>query len=137
MADLSRIDKHITLVAVFHIVYHALGLLVGLVIFSVLALIGRLTDDPVAATILAWIGTFIGTFFIVLSVPGVIGGFWLLRRREWARILTLIVAALGLIDIPLGTALGVYTFWVLIQDEAVDEFRKRPEGSDVAGEESP
>jgi hypothetical protein len=137
VADLSRIDKHITLVAVFHIVYHALGLLVGLVIFSVLALIGRLTDDPVAATILAWIGTFIGTFFIVLSVPGVIGGFWLLRRREWARILTLIVAALGLIDIPLGTALGVYTFWVLIQDEAVDEFRKRPEGSDVAGEESP
>jgi hypothetical protein len=128
VSDLSRIEKHITLVAVFHIVYHALGFLVGLTVFAVLSLIGRLTHDPVAATILRWIGTFSGTFFIVLSVPGVVAGFWLLRRREWARILTLIVGALGLIDIPLGTALGVYTFWVLIQDEAVEACREKPEG---------
>lgn len=127
MSDLSRIEKHITLVAVFHIVYHALGFLFGLGIFSVLALIGALVDDPFAARIIWWIGTFIGTFLIVLSVPGVVAGIWLLRRKEWARILTLIVGALGLVDIPLGTALGVYTLWVLIQDEAIEACRARPE----------
>jgi hypothetical protein len=59
---------------------------------------------------------------LVLSVPGIIGGIWLLKRRPWARILVLIVGALGLIDFPLGTALGVYTLWALVHDETVELF---------------
>jgi len=127
MSDPSRIQKHITLVGVFHIVYHALGFIFGLFLFAILAFVGTLVIDPYEARILWWVGTCIGTFLIVLSVPGIIAGIWLLRRREWARILTLIVGALGLIDIPLGTALGVYTLWVLIQDDAVAVCRKRSE----------
>ena len=52
-----------------------------------------------------------------ISVAGIIGGIGLLKRRSWARILLLIVSVLQLLDIPLGTALGIYTIWVLIQDE--------------------
>jgi hypothetical protein len=126
MADLSRIEKHITLVGVFHIVYHALALLFGLLIVGILGFVGTLVYDPVGTRVLWLVGTFVATFLIVLSVPGIIGGIWLLKRREWARILTLIVGALGLIDIPLGTALGVYTLWALIQDEAVEACRRRP-----------
>lgn len=128
MSDLSRIEKHITLVGVFHIVYHALGFLGGLLVFALLAFTAGLVDDPVGARVLWWVGSLIGTFLIVLSVPGIIGGIWLLRRREWARILTLIVGAVGLIDIPLGTALGVYTLWALTQDEAAEACKRLPEG---------
>ena len=39
----------------------------------------------------------------------------------------LTTGALGLVDIPLGTALGVYTFWVLIQDDAIEACKGRPE----------
>lgn len=127
MPDPSRIEKHITLVAVLHIVYHALGFLIGLFIFTLMAFVGGLVDDPFAARLLWWVGSVAATFLIVLSVPGVIGGVWLLRRKEWARILTLIVGALGLVDIPLGTALGVYTFWVLMQDDAIEACKGRPE----------
>lgn len=127
MADRTQIEKHITLVGVFHIVYHALGVLVGILLFVVMAFIGNMVDDPEAMRILWLFGTFFATFLIVLSVPGIIGGVWLLKRKEWARILTLIVGALGLVDIPLGTALGVYTIWVLIQDEAVAACRGRHE----------
>ncbi len=34
----------------------------------------------------------------------------------------MIVGGLGLMDIPLGTALGAYTFWVLMQDDTVELF---------------
>lgn len=128
MSDVSRIDKHITLVGVFHIVYHALGFLGSLLMFAILAVVAGLVEDPVGAQVLRWVGSLIATFLLVLSVPGIVGGIWLLQRREWARILTLIVGALGLIDIPLGTALGVYTLWALTRDEAVEAFRRRPEG---------
>ena len=125
MSNGLEIEKHITLVGVFHIVYHSLAVLFGLFLFGLMAFVGGLVDDPVATRVLWLVGTFFATFLTVLSVPGIIGGVWLLKRREWARILTLIVGALGLIDIPLGTALGVYTLWVLIQDDAVRACRGR------------
>ena len=52
-------DKHITLVAILHIVYHSLTLLVGLVLFSLLSTIGCLAGDPQAAQIMVVIGTFL------------------------------------------------------------------------------
>ena len=117
-----RMSKHITLLGVFFIVYHALGLFVGLGIFALLSTIGCISGDPDAAVVLPIVGTFIAVLLIGLSAPGVIAGIWLLRRRGWARILTMIVGGLGLMDVPLGTLLGVYTFWVLVQDDCVELF---------------
>jgi hypothetical protein len=51
-----------------------------------------------------------------------VAGYGLLRRRAWGRILALVVGFLGLVDFPLGTAIGIYTFWVLLQDSAADYF---------------
>lgn len=120
----ERMEKHITLLGIFHIAYHVLGLAAGIAIFALLMWIGAQTHDPDAASILMTIGTAVGVLLLVLSVPGIIGGIWLLKRRPWARILVLIVGVLGLIDIPFGTALGVYTLWVLVHDETVVLFSK-------------
>ncbi len=117
-----RMSKHITLLGVFYIVYHSLGLFVGLGLFALLSTIGCVSGDPEAAVILPIIGTFFAVLLLALSAPGVIAGIWLLRRRGWARILTMIVGGLGLLDVPLGTLLGVYTFWVLMQDDCVELF---------------
>jgi hypothetical protein len=115
-------QKHVTLLGALFIAYHILGLMVGIIIMVVLSSIGCLTGDPAAMAILTAVGVGIGTFLIVLSVPGLVGGIWLLRRRPWARMLTLIVGAFDLIDIPLGTALGVYSFWVLLHDDTIRIF---------------
>lgn len=117
-----RMQKHITLLGALFIAYHALGLIVGFVLMSFLSAVGCLTGDPVAMSILSSVGVFIGTFLIVVSIPGIIAGIFLLLRRPWARIMTLIVGALNLIDIPLGTALGIYSFWVLLHDETIAVF---------------
>ncbi len=115
-------QKHVTLVGVLHVVYHGLSLLIGLAIFAVLSSVGFLLGDPEAARILLVVGTVVAVFLIVLSVPGIIGGICLLRRHSWARILVLIVSFFDLLDIPLGTALGAYSIWALMNDETIRLF---------------
>ena len=38
-------------------------------------------------------------------------------RRAWARNLALMLAVCNLLLLPLGTALGLYTLWVLLHEE--------------------
>ena len=54
-------------------------------------------------------------FLLIISAPGIIGGFGILKKYSWARVLVLILGALNLLNIPFGTILGVYTFWVLFE----------------------
>lgn len=58
-------------------------------------------------------------FFAVL---GVIAGFGLLDRRPWARILAIVLAFLALLRLPFGTALGIYTLWVLLPSTSEREY---------------
>jgi hypothetical protein len=41
-----------------------------------------------------------------------------LTRRSWARPLAIVVGILSLPNVPLGTIVGLYTFWVLSQPPA-------------------
>ena len=72
--------------------------------------------------ILGIIGLSVGAFLVVMGVPGLAAGYGLLKRRPWARMLTLVLGILNLVNIPVGTAMGVYTLWVLLDDRAADYF---------------
>ncbi|MBN2008916.1 hypothetical protein JW960_06190 [candidate division KSB1 bacterium] len=112
-------EKHITLVAALNIGLGALGLLIALVVFLAVVGGGILSGDEDAMMITSIVGTTVGGFIALVSIPGIIAGIGLLKRQSWARILALIVAVLDLLNIPIGTALGVYTIWVLIQEETI------------------
>ena len=118
-------EKHITLLGVLHIVYHALCLLVGILIVSLLGWIVHFVGEPEVSSILGMVMSIIGFFLIVLSVPGIIAGIGLLKMRPWARILALVMGIIDLLDIPLGTALGIYTLWALMSDDAVALFQRQ------------
>ena len=115
-------DGHITAVGALCIGLSVLAILVGGFIFVLLSGIGFAVHEEEAATILSTIGFIVGAFFTIISIPGIIGGIGLLKRREWARILVLIISALQLINIPIGTAIGAYSIWVLVQTETVRLF---------------
>ena len=66
----------------------------------------------------------IGTAFLITGVLGVIAGWGLLERQPWARTLALVLAFLNLFHFPLGTALGAYTFWVLMPAESNVEYQR-------------
>ena len=67
-----------------------------------------------------FIPSFLGAFVPILAVSTVVmsslalvTGWSLLTAKSWGRTLAIIVAILTLIKIPLGTALGIYSLWVL------------------------
>lgn len=110
-------QDHITLVGVLHIIRGALALLLGMAAFTLLTGIGLFTEDPTAFGILGFIGTIAASAMLLLAVPSIVAGIGVLQRREWGRVIALIVGAISLLDFPLGTALGVYTLWLLMDNE--------------------
>lgn len=120
-------QKHITLLGALHIGLGILGILIAAIIFVVLLGTGFVSQDEEAFFVLSIVATIIAMLFLISCVPGIIGGIGLLKRKSWARILILIVAAIDLLDIPFGTALGIYSFWVLLQDESAQIFKQEAE----------
>lgn len=115
-------QKHIQILGIGYIVYNALGVLFATMIWGLLSGVGLLSGDPQAAGILAFIGTVVATMFFIFSIPGIIGGIGLLKGWWWSRYLVLVLGAFNVFNVPLGTILGIYTFWVLMQDEAAAHF---------------
>jgi fructose-specific phosphotransferase system IIC component len=76
----------------------------------------------VALPILGLVGTAGLVFFAVLAVPGLLAGYGLLKRKKWGQILGIVDGILNLFNIPVGTALGAYTLFILFQDSANDYF---------------
>jgi hypothetical protein len=116
-------EKHVTLAAVINIAFGFLGIFLGIILLVILVGAGMISHDPEALTITSIVGIAAGFFLFLTSIPEVIGGFGLLKRRPWARILVLIIAVLDLCMIPIGTIIGVYELWVLLNEETAGLFR--------------
>jgi hypothetical protein len=55
----------------------------------------------------------IATITVLWTALMLLVGYSLLTRRPWGRVLAIVFAILSLIKIPFGTALAIYTLWVL------------------------
>ncbi|MBN2460307.1 MAG: hypothetical protein JXB60_01770 [Candidatus Cloacimonetes bacterium] len=118
-------EKHITAVAALHVGFSILRVFIAIIVFIILTTTALISRDPDAYLVLSTVGIVVGVFILVISIPGIIGGIALFSHKNWGRILILIISALELLSIPIGTALGVYSIWVLVQDETVKLFQKK------------
>jgi hypothetical protein len=118
----QQMDQHVKIVGWLYIVGNAVMLLLGCFVFALLMGIGAITDDPTAFKVLGITGAAVGALLVALGIPGIVAGAGLLRRQGWARVLALVIGFLGLLNFPLGTAIGIYAFWVLLQDAATAYF---------------
>ena len=57
-----------------------------------------------------------------MAVLAFVAAFGLLTRRPWGRVLAIIAAILSLLKFPVGTALGIYTLWVLAPSASGAEY---------------
>jgi hypothetical protein len=120
----DSMKKHVTLVAAFQIGFSAIGLIGSSIMFFIFSFAGSFVEDvEVAGTVMKFIGTFLPTMLILTSLLGLIGGIGLLNFQKWARILVMIISAIGCFFFPIGTAIGVYSLWVLMQDDSAKLFR--------------
>ena len=104
-------EEHNKTLATLYFVY---GGIHGLTLVALLLLVFVAMATPAADLIsprLAAIGIIL--FLVLLLIAGlfpllVVYGF--LKRKSWVKPLSLTVAIISLVNIPIGTALGIYTF---------------------------
>lgn len=74
-------------------------------------------DAAIAIPILGIAGTALAVFLGFFALPSLITGYGLLYYKPWARIVGIILSAISLINIPIGTIVGAYGLWVLLNKE--------------------
>ncbi len=120
----NRMKKHINVAAILQIVFGSLNVIIAMAIAFAFGFVDQFVDDPTAIKVLGLVGTPMVVLFLLFGGAMIAGGVGLLSCKPWARILTLVMGAIGLLNIPIGTLKGVYIIWVLVQSETVSLFEK-------------
>ena len=125
-----------THVKVLGVVYLAVGgcmLLAALFLFltlgGVAGIVGATAepqDAAIAIPVLRFAGTALAAFFTLFSLPSLITGYGLLNYKPWARVVGIVLSAISLINIPIGTVVGAYGLWVLLNQETERLFNNLP-----------
>ena len=120
------IEDHLKIVAYIRIGLGSLFLVAAVVLFALLAIPGIVSGSRDDIAILAAYGLALALLPLVSAAWDLVGGIGLLKRKRWARILVLIGCVPELFAFPVGTAIGIYTIWVLMQKETVQLLTETP-----------
>ena len=115
------IDTHVRVAAWLHIALGAIAVcvlaLLGM-IFGVFGAAGAATQSADAG-ILGWIagfGVMLFLFILLFPVLEIVGGVMLLGGSPVGKVITIIFSVLGLLNIPIGTVVGIYSLWALLRE---------------------
>ena len=122
----DEMKTHVQVLGWLMIAAHGFFLLTAACIFVLLVGVGAAAENATVATMASIVGTVLGGFIAILAVPGIVAGAALLAKKPWARLLTMIVGGLGLVNFPIGTALGIYALWLLLPETAAEYFKGGP-----------
>jgi len=129
MEDSIRMKKHVTIVGAIHIGIAILGIIGALLLFLLMDFVrGFIPHEEIPDAVMKLIYvilTSIPVLIAVISVLRLVGGIGLLSQQMWARYVIIIVAIIGLLSVPVGTLIGVYSLWVLMQAETMKLFEKK------------
>lgn len=126
----SRLENHLSTLGTLWVVVGVLFMLPALGLFfasSVAHFV--IQDNVVARTLGPLLLTIIGGTILLIAVGGILVGLGLKDRKPWARVVAIVLGVIALFHPPFGTALGIYTLWVLMSDEGGVEYRRLSSGS--------
>lgn len=120
------VRQHLHLLSILYLVWGGLALLLGV---STLLLAGAALAIGAGSDAKRWSAVVTALAFAFCALALLVGGTanaWagsaLKRRRPGGRLAALGLAVPNLFVLPFGTALGVYSFWVLLHEETRQEF---------------
>ena len=118
-----NMKQHVSFVGAIHVGFGILGLLGALAIYiSFKFAFSFVEQEPIAQQVLSFVGDTLSVIVMFFSVLGIVGGIGLFSYKSWARILVMIVSAINCLNVPIGTAKGIYSIWVLMQPETQELF---------------
>jgi hypothetical protein len=125
-------DTHVKVLGVLYLALSAFGVLAALFLLlatgvasGIMASTANAHDAAISLPIIGLAGTALATFLLLLALPGLIAGVGLLKYQPWARILAIVLSVINLIHIPLGTIVGIYGLWVLLNRDTEPLFAVR------------
>jgi hypothetical protein len=119
----SRIAGHIRVLGILWLAISAFRILPGLLMW----MLGPFWLGHVPFEFRGMVMAMAGSIAATLLIGGVLGfllGWGLLERKPWSRMLAIVLGVISLFDLPFGTALGIYTLWVLLPARNEEEFRR-------------
>ncbi len=125
---------HVQILGALNIAWGVLGFIGALVVFAIfggaMGIVGMAAHhDPgagIAIPIIGFVGGLIFLVILITSIPSFVIGIALLRRVRWSRIAGIILSAVHLLNVPFGTALGIYGLWVLLSRDSLPLFEGTP-----------
>ena len=94
------------------LLHSAMGIFLGVmmaVMFSTMPSSPR--EQPPPPAFIAIMSAFILVMTVGWVVPSMIASYALLRRKRWAKTASIVAGVFAATQLPLGTAVAVYTFW--------------------------
>jgi len=121
-----RVQAHAHLLGIIWLAISAFNTIAGVVLYilanTLFAHLHELGAPEGPTAFLRPLLSVIALLVLAKAAFGFIGGWGLLHREPWARILTLVLGFISLFHIPFGTAVGVYTLWVLLPAQSQEEY---------------
>jgi hypothetical protein len=123
----GRVQEHVRLLGILWLAFSAFNTIGGAILY-VLAntLFAHMRDLGAPEAQTAFLRPLLSVVAILLLAKAAIGfyaGWGLLQHERSARIVTLVLAFISMfVNIPFGTALGIYTMWVLLPRDSEREY---------------
>lgn len=109
-------DTHVRQFGILTIVFSVAGLVLGLALLAFYdGAYGLLqaTDSTGFGPVL----TGLILFNMVLAIPAAVTAHYVMRYQSWARNVMIVICGLNVLNVPLGSILAAYGFWVLMTPE--------------------
>lgn len=124
VTSVNRRPEGVTLLAVLHFFSGGIGIIASLFLLLIgfVPLMVMRAAPALAMLILFFIGAVVVG---AVSILAIFTGVGLLRMRNWARWVTIVLAILSLPAFPFGTVVGGLIIWYMLQDSVAALFENR------------
>ncbi len=121
----GRVREHVRLLSLFWLALSAFNTIGGIALYVVAntVLVHKAAQEGGPPAFLTPLLSAVAILLLAKAAFGFIAGWGLLQHEHWARVVVLVLAFVTLFtNIPFGTALGIYTMWVLLPAESEQEY---------------
>jgi hypothetical protein len=115
------LEQHNKYLGYSHLAYAAFHSLMGLFFGAIMLVVlgtaptsGRGNEPPAGFFIL--MACLILVFTVGWTIPSMIAAYGLLKRKRWAKVAGIVAGVFAATQMPVGTAVCVYTFWFLFSE---------------------
>jgi len=119
----GRVQRHVHLLGILWLGLSSFNALGGVALYVIANTVLAPGGPAHAPLFLHPLLSVLGTVLLGKAALGFLAGWGVMHREPWARPLLLVLAFISLFtNIPFGTALGVYTLWVMLPLDSEHEY---------------